>query len=440
MTKTYYIGLDVHKETIAIAYAAGGTREDSVYHGPCGGSVLAAERALRKLAEKLGVEFSALKVCYEAGPTGFVLARRLIRYGIDCVLMSPSKTERKPNEKIKTDKRDACKIARLFRNGDITEVRIPPALDEAVRDVCRARTDATDDLSRAKQRMSAFLLRNGFNYSGKSKWTPAHMRYLRELVMPHDAHKFVLEEYMQAIDTGIERVARLVDRMKQLLEGWEWEPVVRALMACKGFQEVAAMTVISELGDLRRFSHPRALMSFLGLVPGEDSSGPKHRQGSITKCGNSHCRWMLVECAQHFRKAPKVGSRLTTRQQGQSKEVKELSWRMQNRLHKRYVKLKARGKNENKAIVAIARELSAFIWELQVKLNLPIPGTVIPVANCSATSTKPRAAAPDPAKLRQLDPISSPLNPPRGTSPLPSPRGGGGRPLKKPTPDTNTTI
>ena len=253
MTNTYYIGLDVHKETIAIARACGGGREDAVYHGQCGGSVLAAERALRKLAKQLGVGFRDLKICYEAGPTGFVLARRLIRLGLDCVLMSPSKTERKPNEKIKTDKRDACKIARLFRNGDITEVRIPPVLDEAVRDVCRARTDASDDLSRSKQRLNAFLLRNGFNYSGKSKWTPSHMRYLRELIMPHDAHKIVLEEYMQAIDSGIERVARLVDRMKQLLEGWEWEPVVRALMACKGFQEVAAMTVISDDIDYTHF-------------------------------------------------------------------------------------------------------------------------------------------------------------------------------------------
>jgi len=373
MNRTYYIGLDVHKETIAIAYACGANREDATYHGQCGGSVPTAEKTLRKLAEKLGIEFRDLKICYEAGPTGFVLARRLIRLGLDCVLMSPSKTERKPNEKIKTDKRDACKIARLFRNGDITVVRIPPALDEAVRDVCRARTDATDDLSRSKQRLSAFLLRNGFNYTGKSKWSAAHMRYLRELVMPHDAHKIVLEEYMQAIDTGIARVARLVDKMKQLLAGWEWEPVVRALMAFRGFQEVAAMTVISELGDLRRFKHPRALMAFLGLVPGEETSGAKRRQGSITKCGNSHCRWMLVECAQHFRKAPKVGSALTNRQEGQGKAVKELSWRMQNRLHKRYVRLKARGIKENKAIVAIARELSAFIWELQVKLNLPIP-------------------------------------------------------------------
>jgi transposase len=378
MKETYYIGLDVHKETIAIAYTSGSGRENGVYHGQCGGSIPVAVNALRKLAAKLGVEFRDLKVCYEAGPTGFVLARRLIRYGLDCVLMSPSKTERKPGEKIKTDKRDACKIAKLFRNGDITVVRIPPVLDEAVRDVCRARTDATDDLSRSKQRLGAFLLRNGFNYTGKSKWSAAHMRYLRELVMPHDAQKIVLEEYIQAIDTGTERVARLVDKMKQLLDGWEWEPVVRALMACKGFQEVAAMTVISELGDLRRFKHPRALMGFLGLVPGEDSTGSKRRQGAITKCGNSHCRWMLVECAQHFRKAPKIGSALTTRQEGQGKAVKELSWRMQNRLHKRYVKLKARGVNENKVIVALARELSAFIWELQVKLNLPMPATPLP--------------------------------------------------------------
>ena len=378
MKETYYIGLDVHKETIAIAYACASGRGEGIYHGQCGGSVPVAVNALRKLATKLGVEFKDLKVCYEAGPTGFVLARRLIRYGLDCVLMSPSKTERKPGDKIKTDKRDACKIAKLFRNGDITTVRIPPVLDEAVRDVCRARTDATDDLSRSKQRLGAFLLRNGFNYTGKSKWSAAHMRYLRELVMPHDAQKIVLEEYLQAIDTGTERVARLVDKMKQLLEGWEWEPVVRALMGCKGFQEVAAMTVISELGDLRRFKHPRALMAFLGLVPGEETSGSKRRQGAITKCGNSHCRWMLVECAQHFRKAPKVGSALTTRQEGQGKAVKELSWRMQNRLHKRYVKLKARGVNENKVIVALARELSAFIWELQVKLNIPMPVTAPP--------------------------------------------------------------
>lgn len=378
MKNTYYIGLDVHKESIAIAYAEAETRKKPIYYGDCGGSNLAAENALRKLAKKLGVRLRDLKVCYEAGPTGFVLARKLRSLKVDCVVMSPAHTERKPGEKIKTDKRDALKIAKLFRNGDITEVRVPPSLDEAVRDVCRARTDASDDLSRAKQRLGAFLLRNGIRYNGKTRWTVAHMRYLRHLTLPNTAQNIVLEEYMQAIDSGIERVARLVEKMKEILVGWEWEAVVRALMACKGFQEVAAMTVISELGDLRRFESPLKLMGFLGLVPGEDSSGPKRRQGSITKCGNSHARWMLVECAQHFRKAPKISAALTTRQLGQSKEVKKLSWRMQQRLSKRYNTLKARGKTENKCIVAVARELAAFIWELQTKCNLPLPEPTAP--------------------------------------------------------------
>ena len=399
MTHVYYVGLDVHKETISIAYALAGSREEATYHGQCTGSIASVTKALQKLAEKLKVEFEELKVCYEAGPTGFVIARHLIKKSLECVLMSPSKTERKPGDKIKTDKRDACNIARLFRNGDITHVRIPPVLDEAVRDVCRARTDATDDLIRAKQRLNAFLLRNGFNYTGKSKWTIAHMRYLRELAMPSDPQRIVLEESIQAIDGCEQRLDRLVTKMKQLLENWEWKPVVLALMACKGFQEVAAMTLISELGDLRRFNHPRKLMAFLGLVPSEASSGGKKRQGSITKCGNSHSRWMLVECAQHFRKPPRISSALTTRQEGQSEEVKALAWRMQNRLYNRYLKLKARGKTENKIIVAMARELSAFIWELQTQLNLPIPGP--DPAGDTASTLKLQEVVKIPTKLRR---------------------------------------
>jgi len=373
MKKTYYIGLDVHKETIAIAYTFFGSRSKAAYHGECGGSNLAIEGALRKLAKKLGTKFKELKVCYEAGPTGFVLARRLRILGLECAVMSPSKTERKPNEKVKTDRKDAQNIAKLFRNGDITEVRVPPARDEAVRDVCRARTDASDDLSRAKQRLNAFLLRNGYRYSGKSRWNISHMRYLRKLTLPDSAQKIVLEEYMQAIDSCIDRVHRLKEKMKELLLDWEWEPIVRALMANKGFQEVAAMTVISELGDLRRFEHPRELMGFLGLVPSESTTGTKRRQGGITNCGNSHARWMLVECSQHYRKAPSISVALTTRQENQSTEVKALAWRMQNRLYTRYIKLKARGKRENKIIVALAREMCAFIWEMQNKLNLPMP-------------------------------------------------------------------
>lgn len=375
MSKTYYLGLDVHKEKIAIAHAAAGEREEPVYYGKCAASVQNTERTLRKIAKKLEVEFRDLKICYEAGPTGFVLARRLIHLGVECVVVAPTKTERKPGEKIKTDRRDAQKLAKLFRNGDVTTVRIPPASDEAVRDVCRARTDAVDDLKRAKQRLLSFLLRNGYNYQDGTNWTAKHMRYLRHLVLPDSNQKGVLEEYIQAVDSGVERVARLETKMRELLEGWEWKTVAKALMAMKGFQMVAAMITISELGDLTRFAHPRQLMAFLGLVPSEESSGNRRRQGAITKCGNSHARWLLIESAQAYRNPPQVSAALSQRQEGQPGKVKQLSWRAQNRLHRRYVKLKARGKQENKVKVAVARELCAFLWELHQLLRDALPAS-----------------------------------------------------------------
>jgi transposase len=179
MNKTYYLGLDVHKEKVAIAYAPEGGREEPAYYGKCAASVQNTERTLRKLAKMLGVEFRTLKVCYEAGPTGFVLARRLLHLGLECVVIAPTKTERKPGEKIKTDRRDAGKLAKLFRNGDVTAVRIPPASDEAGRDVCRARTDAVDDLKRCKQQLPSFLLRNGYNYQDGTSWTQKHMNERR---------------------------------------------------------------------------------------------------------------------------------------------------------------------------------------------------------------------------------------------------------------------
>jgi transposase len=373
MKDTYYIGLDAHKNSIAIAYALGGSRAKSTFHGSCGGSLPATEKALRKIATKLEVKFKDLKVCYEAGPTGFVLARRLIKLGLDCVVMAPTKTTRKPNEKIKTDKRDAMKIAREFRNGDITEVRIPPSNDQAIRDVARARTDASDDLSRAKQRLKSFLLCNGHRYSGSATWGGPHMNYLRGLSLGNPAQQIVLEEYLLAIDHGFLRRDRLVAKMDELLVDWEWKPVVEALMAFKGFKTVAAMTIVAEVGDLRRFENPRSFMSFLGLVPGEHSSGTKRHQGAITKCGNSHARWMLIESAQHYRREPKVSPQLSQRQEGQPAEVREIAWRAQNRLFNRYKRLKARHLNENKAIIAMARELSSFIWELQNKTSISMP-------------------------------------------------------------------
>ena len=373
MTNTYYIGLDVHKDSVAIAHALGACRDNASYHGSCGGSLPSIERALRKLARKLEIAFRDLKICYEAGPTGFVLARRMADLKVECVVMAPTKTNRKPGERVKTDKRDAIKIAREFRNGDVVPVRVPPSSDQAVRDVSRARTDCVDDLSRAKQRLKSFLLANGHRYEGSANWGDPHMRYLRGLSVQNPAQQVVLEEYLLAIDSCLNRVERLTAKLIELLPEWEWRPVVEALMAFRGFKEVAAMTIISELGDLRRFAKPSSLMAFLGLVPGEHTTGTTRRQGAITKCGNSHARWMLVESAQHYRRPPRVGPQLSKRQEGQPAEVRELAWRTQNRLHNRYKRLKARRLNENKAVIALARELSSFIWELQNKTSLPMP-------------------------------------------------------------------
>ena len=372
MKPIYHIGLDVHAKTVAIAIAE--PRGGLEFYGNVSASNLSVERALRKISTQLGTDPRALKVCYEAGPTGFVLARRLLQLGIDVTVVAPSLTPVRAGERIKTDTRDALKLARLHRAGELRSIHIPDSNDEAIRDVCRARTDATDDLRRAKLRLGSFLLRSGHHYTGKSKWTTSHMRYLRELELNSPVQKIVLEEYILAIDAANHRIDRLENHMQELLQTWQRKSQVAALMAFKGFQIVGGMITASELGDLRRFEHPRQLMGYLGLVPGEHSSGAKRRQGSITKCGNSHVRWMLIESAKAYRFPEKVSKALTDRRQGIPETIRALSWRAQNRLCKRYRRMKARGLHENKITTAIARELCAFIWELYVKVlpNHPI--------------------------------------------------------------------
>ena len=273
-------------------------------------------------------------------------------------------TPKRAGERVKTDRRDARKLARLLRAGELTEVYIPEPTDEAMRDLCRARTDAVDDRRRSRHRLKGFLLRHGYRYQGKSAWSAAHQRYLRELVLPHPAMKAILEEYLIAIEAASERIARCEVAMSALLEKWRLAPAVQAIMAMKGFQTTAAMIVVSELGEIHRFAHPRQVMAYLGLIPSENTSSERRRQGAITKCGNAHARWLLVECAQHYVSPPKVSKELSRRQQGQSREVRAISWRAQNRLHSRYTRLMTRRLQRNKAIVAIARELCGFIWEV----------------------------------------------------------------------------
>ena len=209
-----------------------------------------------------------------------------------------------------------------------------------------------------------FLLRHGYHYQGKTSWSAAHERYLRELVLPHPAMKVILEEYLISIQAAAERIQCCEAAMRDLLEKWRLRPAVEALKAMKGFQTVAAMILVSELGEIHRFTHPRQVMAYLGLVPTENSSSDKRRQGRITKCGNAHARWLLVECAQHYAAPPKVSKELSRRQEAQSPEVRAISWRAQNRLHRRYTRLLARRLQRKKAMVAIARELCGFIWEL----------------------------------------------------------------------------
>jgi transposase len=359
-----YLGLDVHAENIAVAVAEAGRGGEVRSHGTISSGLHSVEKLLRKL----GHPGKELRVCYEAGPCGFVLARRLKKWGIACDVVAPSLTPKGSGDKIKTDRRDARMLARLHRAGELTAVHIPDERDEAIRDLCRARTDAVHDRRGGRSQLKAFLLRNGYRYGEKTAWGAAHMRYLRELVLPHPAMKAVLEEYLQCIEAAEQRIGRLEVHMKALLEGWHMRPVVLALTGLRGYQTVAAMITVSEIGDIHRFAHPRQLMAYLGLVPSESSSGGGRTQGGITKCGNGHLRWIFNECAQHYRLPPKVSSQLSLRQEATPKAhrrtVQEISWRCQNRLYERGRKLAARGKTRQKVQVAMARELSAFVWEV----------------------------------------------------------------------------
>jgi len=368
-TLNKYVGLDVHKDTTVIAVADGGRDGEVRLYGEISSDLGALEKVLRKL----GGEGVVLHVVYEAGPTGFVLYRRLQQLGIECLVVAPTKTPQEKGLRQKTDRRDALLLARLHRAGELTAIHVPDAVDESIRDLTRARADAVHDLTRAKQRLKSFLLRQGYRYSGKANWSEAHQRYLRELVLPLPALKAVLEECLLAIDQATQRVVRLDELLAVQVPQWRMYPAVEALMCLRGFQLTAAAVLVAELGDVRRFSHPRHLMAFLGLIPREHSTGSTRRQGSITKAGNAHARWILIEVVQHAFLPPKVSAPLTLRQQGQPTVFRELSWKIQVRLHKRAWHLLQRGVMKAKVTVALARELAGFVWDLLRQVRVPQP-------------------------------------------------------------------
>jgi transposase len=365
-SSTLYVGLDVHKDSIAVAYVAKDHDAEVIYFGTIGTRQCDIDQLVRKLQSKA----PHLVFVYEAGPCGYWLYRYLTKKGQVCWVVAPSLIPKKAGDRVKTDRRDAVQLARLMRSGDLTPVYVPKVEDEAIRDLTRAREDALRDLKAAKFRLKAFLLRHDIRYTGRASWGPAHLRWLAEVVCPTPAQQIVFQEYVRAVTEHTERLQRLEQELHEQVKSWRLYPVVEALQALRGVQFTVAVTTVAELGDLSRFDNPRQLMKFLGLIPSEYSSAEKRRQGSITKAGNTHARRALVEGAWAYRYPAKVSRHLQLRLETQPKAIQDISWKAQVRLCKRYRRLIARGKHANQVVVAIARELVGFMWAIAQQVTV----------------------------------------------------------------------
>ena len=367
--KIQYIGLDVHKKTINIAMADEG-REGEIREY---GNISSSMTSFGKLVRKLKSSGNKLEFVYEAGPCGYEIYRFLKEQNLNCTVIAPSMTPKKSGDKVKTDRRDAIMLARLHRAGELTRVYVPEADDEAMRDLTRLREDIVTARKKAKAQLGAFLLRHGHNYTGGKNWTKAHLRWLAELRMVHPARQITFQEYVDTISEMDNRVNRIEEQVRLLTDQWQLKPVVEALQSLRGISMTASTGIVSELGDICRFDNPKQLMSFLGLVPSEYSSGERTKKGKITKSGNTHARRMLVECAWAYRFQARVTKELRKRQQDLPKEINDISWKAQLRLCGRYQKLIAKGKTKNKVLIAIARELVGFIWAISKEVNLRSP-------------------------------------------------------------------
>jgi transposase len=355
---TAFVGLDVHKGSIAVAVADAG-RAAPRFVGTTGPQLAELLKALSHLGRA-----EQTLIAYEAGPCGYGLARQLTARGYRCEVIAVAKTPRKPGERIKTDRRDALMLARYLRAAELTPVVIPDERDEAIRDLSRAREDAVRARLKARQQLKAMLLRHGHRYTGKTSWTAAHERYLAEVRFDHPAQDIAYGEYRSAVREAHDRAERITAALREQVATWRWHGVVRALMTLRGVESVAAVTLVAELGDLARFAHPKQLMSYLGLVPSEYSTGESRVQGKITKTGNGHARRILIESAWTYRLPARMSRELVVRNEGQPKVVRDIAWRAQLRLSSRFRRLQARGVHHNKTCTAIARELVGFIWDI----------------------------------------------------------------------------
>ncbi|MBT2748347.1 MULTISPECIES: IS110 family transposase [unclassified Lysobacter] len=357
-TNTVFVGLDVHKESIVAAYSVGYGEIQGL------GNIGVRDVDVARLCTRLRSKAARVAFIYEAGPCGYGLYRLLTKKGFECVVCAPSLLARKPGDHVKTDRRDATMLVRALRHGDFSPIHVPTVDDEAIRDLVRAWVSAKRDLRHAKQRLKSFLLTHGVRYEGKADWRPAHRRWLSEFVFATPWSQIAFEEHLRTITDREHQSSRLECALRELAPQWHHYPVLQSLQGLRGIQFTAAMAILAEVGDLSRFQNPRQLMAWLGITPSEYSSGARRKLGGITKAGNFNARRMLIEAAWSYRYPAKVTRIIQTRHQELSKLIVDRAWDAQLRLCGRFRKLTQQGKHPNLAVVAVARELAGFIWDI----------------------------------------------------------------------------
>jgi transposase len=361
-----FVGFDTSKSRHAVAIADGGRDGEVRFLG----EIATTEAATAKLVRKLAGKYDRLTFCYEAGPTGYGLHRQIERLGHACLVAAPSLIPKKRGDRVKTNRRDAVSLARLLRANELTAVWVPDRGHEAMRDLTRARESAVTDLRVKRQQMSALLLRQGRHYPEANKtWTKAHMTWLAGQKFDYPEQRLVFEELMLAMRQAQERRTRLEQAIRAAVAEWSLAEVVTALMAMRGIDLIAAATLVAEIGDLSRFASPHELMAYLGLVPSEDSTGDTIRRGAITKAGNRRARRMLVECSWSYQHPPRVAAHKQPKVDAAPPAVREIAWKAQCRLHRRYRALIRRGKLKTVAITAVAREFAGFIWAVNREIT-----------------------------------------------------------------------
>ena len=363
--KLRFLGLDVHAETIAVAVAEANGEVRSL------GTIANREDSILKFIKRLGSP-EQLRACYEAGPTGFVLYWQLAQLGVDCAVVAPSLVPKKPGDRVKTDRRDALKLAHCHRNGDLTAVWVPDEDSEALRDLVRQREAAKQDQLRARHRLTKFLLRTGQRPPlGLKAWTERYMRWLGQVRYAQPAQEVTLRDCLNEVEHMSARVKRLEEAILEVVKQapQSMQDLIGGLQALRGVAHISAVTIAAELGNdiSSRFVSARKLMGYSGAFPSEDSSGKRIRKGGITKAGNAHLRRIAMESAWCYRHLPRVGEKLRKRHEGIPAEIIEIAWKAQNRLHKRYRKLTMAGKDQRKVITAVGRELLGFIWAIAIR-------------------------------------------------------------------------